>query len=511
MAASTEAESCSKQDAAFHLTHVLRGHTSDVRSVATTLDTLSGREALLSGSRDETATYWSRSSSSASFDKGATFRGRRFCNAVCFVPPSLAFGLPRGQVLMGNLDSQIRCFEPLRSDKPIQTLSDHWDNISVLKAHDCPQRLSEERGEQQAQPPVFMSGSWDTTARVWVWDPTESCSGKWKSKFVLRGHDAAVWGVQILEPPTTAAVEEGHADAGQGRYLTSSADMFIRLFHGETLHTVYAGHQDVVRSLACLPPLPTPHKQLEDRHACLPPLYDNEQLFASTSNDGTIRIWSLDPRRSVCQGNGGDALRLLKGHTSIVYDLAAYIQHDAKAPRLVSSGEDGTLRVWNWLSNELLQTVHVPVVSVWSIAVLPESQDLVVGCSDGLVRVYSIRPASASAADSNLEGAALSESEAADQAAKAQEVQHRATIEARQPATEMSGEGEQVQGELFQGKRYDFVLQIDVSDHADPLSLPINRGEDRQKVASDFVALHKLPEGYVERIVEFINLVLGSS
>ena len=30
MAASTEAESCSKQDAAFHLTHVLRGHTSDV-------------------------------------------------------------------------------------------------------------------------------------------------------------------------------------------------------------------------------------------------------------------------------------------------------------------------------------------------------------------------------------------------------------------------------------------------------------------------------------------------
>ncbi|KAJ1036332.1 hypothetical protein NDA13_000212 [Ustilago tritici] len=368
MAASTEAESCSKQDAAFHLTHVLRVHASDVRSVATTLDTLSGREALLSGSRDETTTYWSRSSSSASFDKGATFRGRRFCNAVCFVPPSPAFGLPRGQVLMGNLDSQIRCFEPLRSDKPIQTLSDHWDNISVLKAHDCPQRLAEERGEQQAQPSV---------------------------------------------------------------YLTSSADMFIRLFHGETLHTVYAGHQDVVRSLACLPPLPTPHKQLEDRHACLPPLYDNEQLFASTSNDGTIRIWSLDPRRSACQGNGGDALRLLKGHTSLVYDLAAYIQHDAKAPRLMSSGEDGTLRVWNWLSNELLQTVHVPAVSVWSIAVLPELQDLVVGCSDGLVRVYSIRPASASAADNNLEGAALSESEAADQAAKAQEVQHRAAIEAR--------------------------------------------------------------------------------
>ena len=64
---------------------------------------------------------------------------------------------------------------------------------------------------------------------------------------------------------------------------------------------------------------------------------------------------------------------------------------------------------------------------------------------------------------------------------------------------------------MFEGKQYDFVLQIDIADDVNPLPLPVNREDDRNKVASDFVALHSLPESYVERIVDFINLVLGSS
>lgn len=405
--------------------------------------------------------------------------------------------------MMGSLDSQIRCFDPLRADKPMQTLPEHWDNISILNTLDG---TPSEQGREEA-PPVFISGSWDKTARIWIWYPADG-GGKWKSQFVLRGHDAAVWGVQIVQPPTIAALE-GRNDAAKGRYLTSSADLFIRLFHGETLHTVYAGHMDVVRSLAFLPPLPS-SSQSKAADAS-PPFYDKEKLFASTSNDGTIRVWSLDPRRSPTQGNGGEALRILKGHTSLVYDVAAYLGHGTNAPRLVSSGEDGTFCVWDWVSGELLQTVHVPVVSVWSIAVLPKSQDVVVGCSDGLVRVYSTRCPTTSVSDSNFGGAALSETEAAGEAAKAEEVQRqlRATVEA-QDAPPSTADGE-AQKEMFQGKRYDFVLQIDVSDDTDPLPLPINRRDDRQKVASDFIALHNLAESYVERIVEFINLVLGSS
>ncbi|SJX65831.1 related to DOA1-involved in ubiquitin-dependent proteolysis [Sporisorium reilianum f. sp. reilianum] len=481
----------------FVLTHVLRGHTSDVRSVAATFDELSQREALLSGSRDETATFWSRpcaapSDAPPSFDKGVTFHGQRFCNAVVFVPPAPSFGLPRGQILMGGLDSQIRCFDPLRADKPLQVLSDHWDNISVLSSHTG--------SPAQQEAPSFISASWDKTARVWTWHPVDA---KWSTKFVLRGHDEAVWGVQIVEPPSSAEAAE---PSQQGRYLTSSADLFIRLFHGEQLTAVYAGHMDVVRSLRLLPALPSSATTATGDQ---PAYYPNEQLFASTSNDGTVRIWSLDARRSPTRGNGGEALRVLRGHTSLVYDVAAYIGRVTANPRLVSSGEDGSFRVWDWNSGELLQTVAVPVVSVWSIAVLPQSQDVVVGCSDGLVRVYSQHPPSTvPASDSNFLGAALSESEAAIEAHQAQEVQQRHTlsIQAKEASTSSEDQGE---GELYQGQRYDFVLRIDVSDDTEPLPLPINRADDRKQIASDFVKLHHLPESYVDKIVDFVNLVLG--
>ncbi len=75
-------------------------------------------------------------------------------------------------------------------------------------------------------------------------------------------------------------------------------------------------------------------------------------------------------------------------------------------------------------SAELLQTVAVPVISVWSIAALPRSQDVVVGCSDSLVRVYSLHPSPPSRDDSNFSGEPLSASEAATEADKAREVQN---------------------------------------------------------------------------------------
>lgn len=431
--------------------------------MAPTLDALSGREALLSGSRDETAVLWSREQSpNAAFSKDATFQGHRFCSAVEFIPPCASAGLPRGQVLTGSLDAQIRCFDPLRPDKPLQLLTDHWDNVAVLKSttHD---------------EPVFISGSWDKTARVWMWD-----GAKWACKWVLRTHEQAVWGVEIIEPPTATQ---------PGKYLTASADLFIRLFHGDQLHTVYAGHTDVVRSLLLLPPLPP----TDDAGSADPVLFPDESVFASSSNDGTVRIWSLDARRSPTPGNGGEAVRVLRGHTSLVYGLATY--QKAAGLRLVSSGEDGTFRIWDPVSSRLLHTIPVPVVSVWAVAVLPASNDIVVGCSDGLVRIYS-RHAARAEEDSKMLGAPLSISEAEAEARKAAEIQRTLSRNTETP------------DQSTQDGNHDVLLHIDVADDQPPLPLAVNRSQNWLQVASDFVALHALPSSYIERIVEYIQLVL---
>lgn len=71
-----------------------------------------------------------------------------------------------------------------------------------------------------------------------------------------------------------------------------------------------SGSTDVVRSLTLLP--------------------NNE--FASTSNDGSIRVWSFD----------GELRGVLTGHRSFVYDLCVLPNGD-----LASAGEDSSVRIWS--------------------------------------------------------------------------------------------------------------------------------------------------------------------
>jgi PFU (PLAA family ubiquitin binding) len=56
----------------------------------------------------------------------------------------------------------------------------------------------------------------------------------------------------------------------------------------------------------------------------------------------------------------------------------------------------------------------------------------------------------------------------------------------------------------FDGHEWDFVFDVDVSDNAPPLKMPMNRGEDPYDVADRFMAKHMLPASYREQIVRFI-------
>lgn len=96
--------------------------------------------------------------------------------------------------------------------------------------------------------------------------------------------------------------------------------------------------------------------------------------FASSSNDGTIIIFALET---------GDALITLHGHTSFVYSLAFLPERE----ELVSVGEDRTMRIWNETGANI-QTVPIPATSVWAVGVVGNG-DLVTGSSDGAVRVWT--------------------------------------------------------------------------------------------------------------------------
>lgn len=325
---------------------------------------------------------------------------------------------------------------------------------------------------------TIVSGSWDSTARVWK---------NFQQVHELRGHSHSVWAVLAVDEDQT---------------LTGSADKTIALWQGNKLVHRYTGHTDAVRGLSVL-------------------AEGIDIGFASCSNDSTVRLWTL----------GGDVLHQFDGHTSFVYSLAAVPDTGS----LVSSGEDRTVRVWE--DGELVQTITHPAISVWAVAAMPNG-DIVTGCSDGIVRVFS-RSESRWADEATLKEY---ESQVASQAIPAEQVGDVKKNDLPGPealdrrgnkdgqvimvktaggsveAHEWSaGQGKWIkvgevvdavgQGrkQLYEGKEYDYVFKVDIKDGVPPLSLPYNATENPYAAAQRFLAQNDLPMEYIDQVVSFIE------
>ena len=57
----------------------------------------------------------------------------------------------------------------------------------------------------------------------------------------------------------------------------------------------------------------------------------------------------------------------------------------------MTSSEDRSVRVWE--EGEVVQTLYLPAISVWSVCVLPGSGDIAAATNDGCVRVFTRDPA----------------------------------------------------------------------------------------------------------------------
>lgn len=162
----------------------------------------------------------------------------------------------------------------------------------------------------------------NSTAKIWdLNDPSGGCL------FTLTGSELSIWAVLILPGSTRQQVH----------VLTASADSLIRLYTNNKLVRTFKGHSQPVRALSLL---------TGEGHG---------DLFASASNDGSIRIWNYKT---------GEDIKTLDGHDSFVYSLACTPEGD-----LVSSGEDRSVRIWDKSSGDLKQVITIPAISSGSIPV----------------------------------------------------------------------------------------------------------------------------------------------
>ncbi|BGP14040.1 hypothetical protein JCM10213_005624 [Rhodosporidiobolus nylandii] len=472
----------------YRLSALLQAHADDVRSLAAPTSSAS---RLLSGSRDRTARLWEqedvREGPTNGWEQQQQWTDEGWVNSLAFLPSRKEDEDQKGYVVLAGADSLIHLFSLAPSAPPAEpthTLFGHAHNVCAVHCSSDGTRIA--------------SASWDMTARVWTWrgGESEAEKGEWVCDRVLVDHGAAVWDVLLLEKE-------------ENLVLTACADSRIRLFDGNEVKYSFKGHEGPVRTLA---------KLLPQDPACA--------LFASGSNDGSIRIWNYQ---------SGDQLTVLGSHDSFVYSLVSL--STCSGGGLASSGEDGIIKIWNQEDGEEDQQILVPALSVWSLAALSNG-DLACGCSDNLIWIFS-RDEQRYADE---ETTAVYEAKLAElrssRAPALPQAEDEAALEAdgtKEGEVKLIRAGEQVKayqwdgsvwkevGEvvgaeqapqsrppppaktMFEEQQYDFVFQIDVKDDEPPLPLPYNRDDDPHAVASAFVKQYALPESYLEQIVAFIR------
>lgn len=372
----------------WRIAHVLEGHTSDVRALGIRDDGNLGDidyEMFESASRDETVRTWfrkipdhsnARSGPPSGWFNGVRLHGNRYQNAVVH----LRLG-DEGVTIMGGLDGRILLykFNYFQRDEhnkmpdltePNQIVHDHYDNV-------CHLSLSAADRTPKNADRVLISASWDGTSRTWLLCQDDKSGKKLKPLHHLKGHQRSVLDAQIVS-----------AEPEKEEYLTCSADFSIRYWLGEETKMVFNGHTDVVRSIAILP---NP-KGFDVKEP------DVKELFATCSNDGTIKLWSLNDQNHTKEGTDNSLSTLIpkeKDGTPIldlmfsVRSAGADVENGHRL--LVSGGEGGRVYIWNVETQEEVMQILQPVTTCWDVIFLPLSGDIATADSDSKIRVYTQR------------------------------------------------------------------------------------------------------------------------
>ncbi|XP_058062280.1 phospholipase A-2-activating protein [Anopheles bellator] len=442
----------------FKLSCELTGHKLDVRAVT------EGNDFLVTGSRDKTAKIWAKQGHG--YQDTETLRNHtNYVGAILFVEAN-------GWICTASNDATIAIFRYPGPTDPIGVLKGHTSAVCALAVGNDGSTL--------------ISGSWDKTARLWTNVPGSM------TNLALVGHEAAVWAVACLP---------------SGRFLTGSADKSIFVWNetGQKL-AVLKGHKDCVRGLCPLPET-------------------SGGGFLSCSNDATIRQWS----------DTYECVKEFHGHSNYIYSIA---RSDAWGDSVfVTAGEDSTVRMWHLREGALGDALHLPAQSVWAVAAL-RNGDIACGTSDAVVRVFTTatdRTASDDQVAAYRVAVEVRQAEASKQLggmnvndlpgpesllSEGREGQTRIVRHADgkilcyqwdakankwECVGDVMGASDGDTGkQLYEGREYDYVFSVNLTDDAPNLKLPYNRGEDPWFVAQRFIHKHNLPQVYLDQVANFI-------
>ncbi|XP_039589171.1 phospholipase A-2-activating protein isoform X3 [Passer montanus] len=442
----------------FRLRCSLLGHGQDVRGLTRGLFP---EGSFVSVSRDRTARLWAPDS--GGFTEMHCMSGHsNFVSCVCIIPPSDLY--PRGLIATGGNDHNI-CIFTVDNPAPLYVLKGHKNTVCSLSS---------------GKFGTLLSGSWDTTAKVWLND---------RCMMTLQGHTAAIWAVKILPE--------------QGLMLTGSADKTIKLWKAGRCERTFTGHEDCVRGLAIL----------------------SEMEFLSCANDASVRRWQIT----------GECLQVYYGHTNYIYSISVF----PHCKDFVTTGEDRSLRIWK--QGECAQTIRLPAQSVWCCCVL-DNGDIVVGASDGIIRVFteslertasaeeiqafenelaqaSIDPKTGDLGDINADDLPGREhlKDPGTRDGQTRLIKDNGKVEAYQWSVSegrwikigdvvgSSGATQQTSGKvLFEGKEYDYVFTIDVNENGPSYKLPYNITDDPWLTAYNFLQKNDLNPMFLDQVAKFI-------
>ncbi|XP_074850154.1 phospholipase A-2-activating protein isoform X2 [Carettochelys insculpta] len=414
----------------------LVGHELDVRGLSPALFPSGG---FVSVSRDRTARLWAPDGPNSRFTEMHCMSGHsNFVSSVCIIPPNEIY--PRGLIATGGNDHNI-CIFTLDTTAPLYVLKGHKNTVCSLSS---------------GKFGTLLSGSWDTTAKVWLND---------KCMMTLQGHTAAVWAVKILPE--------------QGLMLTGSADKTIKLWKAGRCERTFTGHQDCVRGLAIL----------------------SDTEFLSCANDASIRRWQIldfvttGEDRSLRIWKRGECVQIIRLPAQSVWSCCVLDNGD-----IVVGASDGIIRVF---TESLECTASAEEIEAFEnelsqATIDTKSSDLGdINADDLPGREHLKEPGT-------REGQTRLIKDNGKVEAYQWSVSERRWIKIGE-VVGSSGATQRTSGKvLFEGKEYDYVFTIDVNENGPSYKLPYNITDDPWLTAYNFLQKNDLNAMFLDQVAKFI-------